>query len=53
MDYDIDCSPVFRLMVVMLLRGGKAIELGYEGTRFTICGTGIGVLLQQREGYLP
>jgi hypothetical protein len=52
-DYDVDFSSILGLMVVMLLRGGKAIELGYEGTCCTLCGTGIGVLLQQREGYLP
>lgn len=37
----------------MLLRGDKAIELAYEGTSCTLCGTSIGVLHQQREGSLP
>jgi hypothetical protein len=46
-------GSILCLMVVMIPRGGKAIELGYEGTCCTLCGTGIGVLLKQREGYLP
>lgn len=34
----------FALMVVILGRGDKAIELGNEGTSCILCGSGIGVL---------